>query len=144
MTGIVFDLPEVLAQKNALWAKRLNLTDRCRYVAGDMFDDVPVADAYILKMILRDWSDIECVDILSNIRRRASGNARLFIVEHVVPGPTEPHFAKLFDIHMMCWGTGRERTEAEFEGLLSRTGWEFVGSHYPDNRMMGVVEARAA
>jgi hypothetical protein len=67
-----------------------------------MFQLVPSADAYVLKMILHDWNDEECVDILSNIRRASPATGQLFIAEFVVPGPTEPHFAKLFDIHMMC------------------------------------------
>jgi hypothetical protein len=77
---------------------------------GDMFESVPSADAYSLKMILHDWSDGECVEILSNIRQAATGVARVFIVEHIVPEHDVPHFSKLFDIHMMCWGTGQERS----------------------------------
>ena len=37
-----------------------------------------------------------------------------------MPGSDEPHFAKLFDIHMLCWGTGRERTIAEYATLAER------------------------
>jgi hypothetical protein len=33
-----------------------------------------------------------------------------------VPGPAEPHFAKLFDIHMMLV-SGRQRTSAEYAEL---------------------------
>ena len=124
---------------NQLWATKLGLQDRCRYVGGDMFEAVPSADAYSLKMILHDWNDSECVEILSNVRKAASGRAQVFIVEHVVPEHDVPHFSKLFDIHMMCWGTGQERTEAQYESLLERAGWTLAGSHYPANRQMGVI-----
>ncbi len=144
LSGTVFDLPEVVAEKNALWAPKLALDDRCRYQGGDMFEDVPAADAYSLKMILHDWNDSECAQILSNLRRRAGKDGRVFIVEHIVPGPAESHFAKLFDIHMMCWGSGRERTEAEFGSLLEAAGWNMAGTHYPANRLMGVIEGRVA
>ena len=103
-----------------------------------MFEAVPKADAYSLKMILHDWNDAECVKILSNIRKAAAGPARVFIVEHVVPEHNVPHFSKLFDIHMMCWGTGQERTEAQYIFLLERAGWVPAGSYYPANRQMGV------
>ena len=66
--GIVLDLPEVVADADELWATKLGLQQRCRYVAGDMFEAVPKADAYSLKMILHDWNDAECIEILSNIR----------------------------------------------------------------------------
>ena len=74
-------------------------------MAGDMFKEVPShADVYSLKMILHDWNDSECTQILQTIRHRAKPDGRIFIVEHIVPGPSESHFSKLFDIHMMCWG----------------------------------------
>ena len=140
LSGIVLDLPEVVGDRQELWATKLGLADRCRYVGGDMFKQVPTADAYSLKMILHDWNDGECVEILSNLRKAASGGTRVFIVEHVVPAHDQPHFSKLFDIHMMCWGTGQERTEAQYVHLLQAAGWKPVGSHYPGNRMMGVIE----
>jgi hypothetical protein len=90
-------------------------------------------------MILHDWNDVECIKILSNIRKAATGPARVLIVEHIVSEPDVPHFSKLFDIHMMCWGTGRERTEAEYMLLLERAGWRPSGSFYPANRQMGIV-----
>ena len=142
LSGVVLDLPEVVRDSSQLWAAKLGLGDRCEHVGGDMFKQVPTADAYMLKLILHDWNDQECVQILSNIRKAASGKRRVFIIEHIVPGPDTPHFAKLFDIHMMCWGTGRERTEGEYARLLDAAGWKNVGSRYPRNRMMGVIEGQ--
>ncbi len=142
LSGVVLDLPEVVSDSSQLWAAKLGLGDRCEHVGGDMFKQIPTADAYMLKLILHDWNDQECVQILSNIRKAASGKKRVFIIEHIVPGPDTPHFAKLFDIHMMCWGTGRERTEGEYARLLEAAGWKNVGSRYPSNRMMGVIEGQ--
>ena len=142
LSGTVLDLPEVVANKEALWASKLGLGNRCRYMAGDMFKEVPSADAYSLKMILHDWNDDECVEILSGIKKAANPKARVFIVEHLVPGPDVPHFAKLFDVHMMCWGTGRERTEAQYATLLDAAGWKKAACHYPSSRLIGVVEGR--
>lgn len=139
MAGIVFDLPDVVEDVDQLWASKLGLQARCRHVGGDMFESVPSADAYSLKMILHDWSDGECIEILSNIRKAATGAARVFIVEHVVPEHDVPHFSKLFDIHMMCWGTGQERTEAQYKRLLADAGWKAPGCYYPANRLMGVI-----
>jgi hypothetical protein len=54
----------------------------------------------------------------------------------LVPGPSEPHFAKLFDIHMMCWGAGRERTEDEYASTASGRGmdasWLLVSTRADD------------
>ncbi len=143
LRAVVLDRPEVVAQADRLWAPRLGLADRCRYIGGDMFGEVPPAEAYTLKLILHDWSDEECVRILANIRRSVIGRGQLFVAEHVVPGPAEPHFSKLFDIHMMCWGTGRERTSEEYAVLLSKSGWEYTRTLRAPDGMMGVVVGTA-
>jgi hypothetical protein len=108
----------------------MGVEDRCTYVAGNMFDDVPTADGYIMKMILHDWFDDECVKILSNIYRRVSNGGTVFIAEHIVPGPEKPHFSKLFDIHMMCVASGRERTAEEYADLLKRAGWKHTNFRF--------------
>jgi len=45
--------------------------------------------------------------------------------------------------HMMCWGSGRERTEGEYASLLEASGWRFVACHYPFHANMGAVEGVA-
>ncbi|SRR6266496_2218374 len=141
LRGTVYELGSAIARRDLLWASKMNLGDRCTYVGGDMFREVPTADAYLLKHILHDWNDAECIQILSNMRSAASPEARVFVAEFVVPGPETPHFAKLFDIHMMCATTGAERTEDEYAKLFERSGWEYVKTWYPASRVIGVVEA---
>ena len=144
LRGTVFDLPEVVGKRELLWADRMGVADRCSYVGGDMFTSVPAADGYTMKMILHDWNDEECVAILRNIAAAAAPGARLFVVEHLVSDPNTPHFAKLFDIHMMCWGTGRERTPEEYRALMEQAGWRYQATHYPTEGLMGVLEASLA
>jgi hypothetical protein len=140
LQGTVLELESTIKDKELLWAEKMGMADRCRYLAGDMFRDVPRSDAYIMKMILHDWSDDECVRILSNIQKAAPAGGRVLIVEHVVPGPEVPHFSKLFDIHMMCALTGRERTEKEYAELLKKAGLDYVQTHYPPSKTIGVIE----
>jgi O-methyltransferase domain len=105
-----------------LWADKLGVSDRCTYVPGDMFREVPPADAYMVKRILHDWNDAECRQILATMHRAAPPQGRVLIMEHVVPGPDTPHFSKLFDVHMLIMLTGRERTLEEYAGLLDGAG----------------------
>lgn len=140
LRGSVLERPEVVADSSRLWANKLGLSDRCQYVAGNMFEAVPSADAYVMKLILHDWNDDECVQILRTLHRFAAKGGRVFIIEHLITEPSVPHFAKLFDIHMMCWGTGRERTPAEYAALLERAGWTYRQTWFPPTRMMGIVE----
>jgi hypothetical protein len=140
LKGIVLELENVINKKELLWANKMGVQDRCTYIAGNMFDNVPKADAY-MKMILHDWSDDECVKILSNIYQRSPNEGTVFIAEHMVPGPEKPHFSKLFDIHMMCVATGKERTAKEYADLLKRTGWKNAKTSHSHSGQMGVIQA---
>jgi hypothetical protein len=140
LKATVLELPYVIEDKSSLWASKMHVEDRCSYQPGDMFRRVPAADAYIMKHIIHDWSDEQSVDILSNIHKSSERDARLFIAEYIVPGPAVPHFSKLFDIHMMCWGTGRERTNEEYVTLMAKSGWTYAKTWYPGSHLMGVVE----
>jgi hypothetical protein len=136
---VLSDLPYSLSALRHICPRIQSAEARCSH-----FKEVPTeADVYSLKMILHDWNDCECTRILETIRRRAKPDGRIFVVEHIVPGPSESHFSKLFDIHMMCWGSGRERTEAEYASLLEASGWRFVTCRYPSHASMGVVEGVA-
>lgn len=141
LEGAVLEVPSVVEDEENLWASEMGVEDRCSYVAGDMFESVPEADVYLMKYILHDWNDEECREILSTIHESAPEDARVFIIEHIVPDAETPHFAKLFDVHMMVWGSGRERTTEEYADLLADTGWEHVDTRYPKNELMGAVEA---
>ena len=142
LRGTVLEMEKVIQDKTLLWANKMGIAvDRCNYVSGDMFQEVPSADAYFMKMILHDWDDKECLKILSNIQREAPTEARLFIVEHVIPGPETPHFSKLFDIHMLCALTGKERTEEEYMALLKQAGFKHIRTYFPPSRIIGVIEA---
>ncbi len=60
-------------------ANKMGVQNRCTYMVGNMFDDVLKADTYIMKMILHDWSDDECVKTLSNIYQRSPNEGTVFI-----------------------------------------------------------------
>ncbi len=140
LQGIVLERAGVIENRQSLWAEKLGLGGRCNYVAGDMFVAVPAADAYLMKLILHDWNDEECIQILQIIQRCAGPGGRIFIAERLIPGPETPHFSKLMDIHMMVWGNGRERTLEEYAALLQAANWRYVTCWTPSTGDMRVVE----
>lgn len=141
--GTVLELPGVVDDTDNHWHEPLGVADRVEFVTGDFFESAPSADAYLLKHILHDWSDEECVEILSTAQEAAPTGARVFTCEHIVPGPNEPHIGKLFDIHMMVAADGRERTEDEYAELYERAGFDVVAIHETEEIPMGVVEGGA-
>jgi hypothetical protein len=121
-SGILFDLPHVIADASGIASRRLRL------VAGDFFrDPLPVADAYVLMEVIHDWADDEAAKILSAVRRVAPKHARLLIVEAFVSESPGPHFGKMLDIIMLAVTGGRERTRSEYERLLTATGFRLQG-----------------
>ena len=133
--GVVFDLPDVIEKNTrSFWnAKPDELRERISLAAGSFFDAATIprgrnGDAYVLRIILHDWSDSEVVAILKNIRAAigSSAAASVIIVE-MLPGPKDPLPVRhLLDLHMMVMFGGAERTAAEFEPLLRMAGFKTV------------------
>ncbi|RZC77320.1 hypothetical protein C5167_001519 [Papaver somniferum] len=118
--GINFDLPHVLA--NA--PERPGVT----HVRGDMFINIPEADAVITKWIMHDWSDENCIEILRNCYKAISKtrNGKVIIVDCVLVPDRNDLFDKtrlVFDLLMMVIPGGKERTEAEWKMLLKSAGF---------------------
>lgn len=139
--GVVFDQPSVVAEHDERWASKLGVANRCQYVGGDMFEGVPYADCHILKWILHNWNDGDCVGILSTIHDASPADSRLLILETVVPGPSTSHHAKRLDVTMMTQVGGRERTEKEYSTLLDRSGWVLERTWDPKEGLLHVMEA---
>lgn len=119
LRGIVFDLPETVRDEAAF-------DDRIEFVAGSFFDRVPQGDTYVLGTILHDWDDARAAAILRTIRAAAPVDARLLVIDAVVPAGNEPHGAKWLDLLMLALFAGRERDEAQWRELLAAGGFEPV------------------
>ena len=122
LRGILFDQPAVVANPEEL--DRAGVMDRCEVVGGSFFDAVPGgADVYLMKAILHDWEDAECVAILGNIRREIPDDGVLLVVERVVGPPNEDLEGKMSDLHMLVMPGGRERTAPEWTALFDAGGF---------------------
>jgi len=131
--GILFDRADVV--------EHVKPAERVEIVAGDFFGDLPPgADMYLLKSILHDWPDDRCEEILKNCHRAAAPNARLVLVEMLLPdeGPSPVTF---MDMNMMVMLGGRERTAGEYTEMLARCGWK-VEQVVPTGGLFSVIEAR--
>ena len=125
MRGVIFDLPQVI--DGAAIRLDKGVSERCEIVAGNFFESVPGgADTYILKSIIHDWSDERATTILRNIRSAITENGRLLLVERDLPAGGEPSVGKIFDVLMLVFEDGFERTEAEYGSLLESCGFELA------------------
>jgi hypothetical protein len=141
--GILFDLPHVLRDAPALIQSR-GLADRVTIEAGSFFDRVPSGgDAYLLSHVIHDWSEEQCIAILTNCRRAMNPGGRVLIIETVLPDGDTPHPGKIFDILMLVAPGGQERTEQGYSTLLSKAGLRLTRV-VPTESAVSVVEARLA
>ena len=139
MTGILYDDPAVVAGSKELLAAH-GVASRCETIGGNFFHSAPVGgDAYILKHIIHDWSDDECVTILQHCHKGMIAGGKVLIVEMVVPERNVPAVSKFLDLEMLLFLTGRERTTAEYGALLKRAGFELTRV-VPTQSPYGVIE----
>ena len=140
-TGVLFDLPHVVADAPALIESR-GLTDRVTLAGGSFFESVPAGgDLYLLSHIIHDWSEDECLTILGNCRQAMAPGSRVLIIEMVLPPGNTPHPGKMLDLMMLVGPGGRERTEQEYAALLAKAGLRLT-QIIPTQTPVSIVEAR--
>lgn len=140
MRGILLDLPHVIERARGSIAVA-GLTDRCDVVAGSFFESVPSgADAYFMRHIIHDWEDEKSLTILRNCHRVMPAQARLLIVESVIPPGNEPFAGKFLDLVMLLIPGGKERTAEEYRTLFADAGFE-LSRIVPTETEVSVIEA---
>ena len=123
MNGTVADLAYMKEKvEDQIYA--MNLSARCVFAECDFFKKIPLgSDCYVLSNILHDWDDDTCEIILKNCSNAMRPDAKLLIIESIIPGRNEFSIACLLDIEVLVMGGGKERTEIEFRNLLDRSGF---------------------
>ena len=121
LTGTVFDLPQALPTTPSPGASA-SVVARWSAAPGDFFEAVPSADVHLLKKVLHDWSDAQCVEILTTCRRSLRPGGVVLVVETVLDRPGRELDAALSDLNMLVMPGGRERTTDEFAALFAASG----------------------
>jgi hypothetical protein len=142
LRGIVFDRPDV-ADSVADAIASSDFADRTEVVGGDFFKALPEADLYLLKFILHDWDDADCVKILSRCRQGLRRGGRVAIVEFVLDDLEDHSVMALMDVAMLAVVGGRERSLAEFDALLIDTGLQRTAVRRSGCSPQCVIEAVA-
>lgn len=141
LSGVLFDLPSVVERAVSLRSE--SLAARCEIVGGDMFQNVPEgADAYLMRVVIHDWSDEDALKILKNCRRAMPAHGKLLVIDSVLKPINQPDPGRFNDMTMLAVAPGgRERTEVEFRDLLRKVGFA-LARVIPATAMTSIVEAR--
>ncbi|CAI7591567.1 unnamed protein product [Penicillium glandicola] len=104
-----------------------DLVSRITFQAHDFTNPQPVqgADAYLLRMILHDWSDVEAVAILKHVVVAMDrAKSRLLIMDTVLPKPgsvpvSEERIVRARDLTMMQAFNSKERDLEDWNELFA-------------------------
>ncbi len=121
LRGIVLERPDVAPAAQAA-ARAAGMDGRVEIVAGDFLEAVPQADLYLLKWILHDWDDAECVRILTHCRRSLRPGGRIVVLELQLGAIDDPGLSSLMDLNMLVVLNGRERSSDEYRDLFTVAG----------------------
>ncbi|NP_001131705.1 Acetylserotonin O-methyltransferase 3-like [Zea mays] len=109
-----------------------------RFVGGDMTKFIPPADAVLLKNVLHDWSDKDCVIILKRCKEAIAASGKVIVID-IVLGSSSLAICNetqlWLDLFMSTVTTGKERREEEWYRLFKEAGF----SAYKISPVLGLL-----
>ncbi|KAL3374203.1 hypothetical protein AABB24_005923 [Solanum stoloniferum] len=130
----VFELPHVI--------EGLEGSKNLSFVGGDMFNSIPSANAILLKWILHDWSNEDCIKILKKCKEAIpskENGGKVILIEIVMDQNKDDksYETQLFyDMLMMVLLGGKERSEQEWAKL-------FVDAGFSDYNIIPILGLRS-
>jgi hypothetical protein len=122
LKGTLYEAPHVL--EGCRNGPLTSVMDRCTLTSGDMFSSVPEgADAYLMKHIVHDWPDAECIRLLTACRKGVNPGGKLLVVDCVIQPGNDFSPGKFLDLQMLIFPGGWERTDKQFRELFAASGW---------------------
>ena len=137
LSGTLFDLAHAVADEAPA-----ALAPRWTVAAGSFFERIPSGDALVLKSVLHDWPDDQCVEILTTCRNALPEDGAVLVVETVLDRPGHEVLAAFSDLNMLALPGGRERTEDEYAALFEAAGLRLART-VDTGTQMSVLEGRA-
>jgi hypothetical protein len=101
-------------------------------------------DAYLLRHVMHDFEDEDCVRILAKVRAAMLPEARVLVLEAPVPVTATPGPGRWLDLHMMLLANGRERSLDHYARLFAAADLRLQRSIPTQHPAMSIIEAAAA
>ena len=116
------------------------------FVTGDVFTTPAPegGDVYLIRHLMHDYDDRDCIRILANVRRAMRPQARVLVLEAPLPSDDSPSPGRWLDLQVMLLCGGRERTVEDYAGLFEKADLRLARSIPTGHPAMTVVEAVAA
>ncbi|GAA1258781.1 methyltransferase [Kitasatospora nipponensis] len=140
LTGVLLDLPTVVANADPRLREGGALADRVRLMPGDCRDAVPVqADMYIIKNIL-EWDDDSTRRTLRNVVAAGRPGARVLVIENLVDDSPSMRFTTAMDLLLLLNVGGAKHSKDSLAGLMTEAGLE-LGEIRPVNSYLHAFDS---
>jgi hypothetical protein len=138
--GVLFDSAFATADAPKVF-DAAGVGERVTIENGGYFDQPPAgADAYVLKHILHDFAEPECLAVLKNVREAIAPDGKMLVIEYVLNGNNERHLGNIIDMWLLLLLGAKERTLPEYTELFAKAGLKVVGS-VPTTSPVSIIEA---
>jgi ubiquinone/menaquinone biosynthesis C-methylase UbiE len=150
MKGIVFDQVSV-SKRAKKYLEDQGVSDRSKAIGGNFLkpfpSDLNQCDIFMMKFILHDWPDDECIQILQNIKKVAKPGSKVVIIEHITDIPNAPESMELsrslMSVNMIAANQfgAKERNIDEYNQLFNQAGFDTSnGKHIPTRDIVSIYE----
>lgn len=126
--GALYDLP-VSLEGAPIVIKNHGLENKISVIPGDAKKSVPTSyNVYLLKSVIHLCDDEQSIQILRNCAEALENNAKILIIERIVPVNIEIpinkelHWGRVIDMTMLVMADGKERTKQELSILCEKSG----------------------
>lgn len=138
--GVLYDRADSTADAPAVFAAA-GVGDRVTIENGAYLDKLPAgADAYVLKHIVHDFAEPECLAILRNVRDAIAADGKMLVIEYVLNGNNERHIGNIIDLWLLLLLGAKERTLPEYTELFAKAGLKVVRT-VPTTSPVSIIEA---
>jgi O-methyltransferase/methyltransferase family protein len=138
--GVLYDSEQATADSPALF-NAAGVGERATIENGTYFEKLPAGgDVYVLKHVLHDFAEHECLTMLKNVREAVVSDGRVLVIEYVLNGNNERHLGNIIDLWLLLMLGAKERTLPEYTELFAKAGLKVVRS-IPTTTPISIIEA---
>lgn len=138
--GVLYDSEAATADAPSLFDAS-GAGDRVTIETGGHFDKLPAGgDAYVLKHILHDFSEPDCLALLKNVREAIAPDGTMLVIEYVLNENNERHLGNIIDLWLMVLLGAKERTLPQYTELFAKAGFKITRA-IPTTSPASIIEA---
>ncbi|KAN0044538.1 hypothetical protein ACTA71_006054 [Dictyostelium dimigraforme] len=118
--GINFDMDSFFQGAGELFQN-----PRLEHKSGDFFESVPAGDCYILKRILHDWNEQDCIRILETIGKSILPGGKVIIFDCIIDPKNYIPGHLYLDVMMFHFFGSEQKTIQQFTNISDKAGFKF-------------------